>query len=176
MPRHALRVLPTAVITALLVAAMTAPASAQTTGSESFHGFLLTSGASGERQVLASPIVATGVFTGVGRIVEVHSLPGDPDNVSRDDLVFRNGTFHLVSENGDVSFSLNPVTCKFTVSIEQTSTISGGAGAFAHASGSFTASVHAFGVAARNPDGSCSDEVAPLRELDVVAATGSLTF
>jgi hypothetical protein len=90
--------------------------------------------------VLASPIVASGVFTGVGRIVEVESLPGDPDNVSRDDLVFRRGTFHLVNENGDVSFSLNPATCKFTVTIEQTGTIDGGTGAFSNASGRFTGS------------------------------------
>jgi hypothetical protein len=176
MTRHALRTFLTASITALLVAVLTAPASAQTTGRESFHGFLLTSGASGERVVLASPIVASGVFTGVGRIVEVESLPGDPNNVSRDDLVFRQGTFHLVNENGDVSFSLNPATCKFTVTIEQTGTIDGGTGAFSNASGSFTGSVHAFGLAARNPDGSCNEAVAPLRELDVVAGTGSLTF
>jgi hypothetical protein len=176
MPRHALRVLLTASITASLVAVSTASASAQTTGSETFDGFLLTSGASGERQVLASPIVATGVFTGVGRLVEVQNLPSDPDNVSRDDLVFRRGTFHLVSENGDVSSSLNPETCRFTVTVEQSSRINGGTGAFADASGSFTASVHAFGVTARNADGSCSEEVAPLRELDVVNAAGSLTF
>jgi hypothetical protein len=176
MPRHALRALLTASITASLVAVSTAPASAQTTGSESFHGFLLTSGASGARQVLASPVVATGVFTGVGRIVEVQNLPSDPENVSRDDLVFRKGTFHLVSENRDASFSLNSETCRFTVAVEQSSTINGGTGAYANASGSFTASVHAFGVTARNADGSCSEDVAPLRELDVVTAAGSLTF
>jgi hypothetical protein len=32
------------------------------------------------------------VFRGVGRIVEIPNLPADPDNVSRDDLVFPSGT------------------------------------------------------------------------------------
>jgi hypothetical protein len=113
MSRHTPGYLLTAAVTAMLVAVAAAPASAQTTGNETFSGFLLTSGASGEREVLASPVVASGVFTGLGRIVEVQSLPGDPDNVSRDDLVFGRGTFHLVSVNGDVSFSMDPATCRF---------------------------------------------------------------
>lgn len=184
MPSRTLRALLAASITGLLVATMATPASARTTGHmtghttgrESFHGFLLTSGASGQRQVLASPVVASGVFTGVGRIVEVENQPGDPDNVSRDDLVFRQGAFHLVSENVDVQFSLDPVTCRFAVTLQQVGTVIGGTGAFTRASGTFTGSVRVRGVTARNQDGTCSEDVAPLRELDVIAATGSLTF
>ena len=176
MPSRTPRALLTASITGLLVAVMAAPASAQTTGPESFKGIIVTSGATGERQVLASPIVAKGVFTGAGRVVEVQNLPGDPDNVSRDDLVFRQGAFHLVSENVDVQFSLNPVTCRFAVAIQQVGTITGGTGAFEDASGTFTGSVHATGATARNPDGSCSEDAAALRETDVVAGTGTLTF
>jgi hypothetical protein len=179
MPRHASRALLIAALTGLLVAAGAAPATAgqrQTTGHESFLGFIATSGASGERQVVATGIVAKGVFTGVGHIVEVPNLPDDPDNVSRDDLVFRAGTFHLVTVSNDFSFSIDPASCKFTVAVDQTSSIVGGTGAFANASGVFDASVHAHGLAARNPDGSCSDQVAPLRELDIVSGTGSLTL
>ena len=176
MPSRTLRTLVAAAISGLLVGVVAAPASAQTTGPESFKGIIVTSGATGERQVLASPIVAKGVFTGAGRAVEVQNLPGDPDNVSRDDLVFRQGSFHLVSENVDVQFSLNPVTCRFTVAIQQVGTITGGTGAFEDASGTFTGSVNATGAAARNPDGTCNFDVAPLREQDVLAATGTLTF
>jgi hypothetical protein len=42
---------------------------------ESFRGFLVSSGTSGNREVLASEVRATGVFSGVGRIVERANLP-----------------------------------------------------------------------------------------------------
>lgn len=176
MRSRTLRTLVAASITGLLVGVVAAPASAQTTGPETFNGLLVTSGATGERQVLASPVVAKGVFTGAGRIVEVDNLPGDPDNVSRDDLVFRQGAFHLVSENVGVQFSLNPANCRFTVDVQQVGTVAGGTGVFEGASGTFAASVHATGATARNPDGTCSEDAAPLRETDVVAGTGTLTY
>ena len=182
MPHHARRTFLTAIVAALLLLVVSvAPAAAglrteQTTGPESFRGFILTSGATGQRQVVATGIVAKGVFTGVGRIVEVPNGPGDPDSVSRDDLVFRTGTAHLVTVNESFTFSINPVTCIFKATVEQTSTIAGGTGVFANASGTFDASVHATGLAARAPDGSCSDQVVPLHELDVVMGTGSLTL
>ena len=77
--------------------ALAAPAAAQTTGTETFNGVIVTSGVTGERVVVSSVVVAKGVFNGVGRIVEVLNLPGDPDTVSRDDLVFAEGGMHLVS-------------------------------------------------------------------------------
>jgi hypothetical protein len=48
--------------------------------------------------VASSIIVFRGVFNGVGRIVEVPNRPGDPDTVSRDNLVFPGGTMHLRSK------------------------------------------------------------------------------
>ena len=176
MPSRTLRALLAASITGLLVGVTGAPASAQTTGPETFQGLIVASGATGQRQILAGPIVAKGVFTGAGRVVEVASEPGDPDNLNRDDLVFRQGAMHLLTENGDVQFSLDPVTCRFIVTVQQVGTITGGTDAFTDASGTFTGSVRATGANARNPDGSCSEDVAPLRELDVLAATGTLTF
>jgi len=77
--------------------AVSAPAAAQTSGNETFSGVIVTSGLSGTRVVVSSVVVAKGVFNGVGRVVEVQNLPGDPDNVSRDDLVFADGTLHIVS-------------------------------------------------------------------------------
>jgi hypothetical protein len=182
MPRHAFRTFLIAAVTALLVAAGAAPAAAghsarHTTGHESFFGFILTSGASGERQVVASGIVAKGVFTGIGRIVEVPNAVGEPDNVSHDDLVFRAGTAHLTSTTtAEPTFSLDPVTCRFTVTVQQTGVIEGGTGVFAHAVGHFDGSVRVHGLAARNPDRSCSEQLAPLLELDIVMGTGSLTL
>ena len=87
--------------------AVSAPAAAQTTGSETVNGVIVTSGASGERVVISSVLVAKGVFDGVGRVVEIPNLPGDPDNVSRDDLVFADGSIHIVTTNLDFSGSVN---------------------------------------------------------------------
>jgi hypothetical protein len=102
--------------TALAISAVPAmPAAAATTGSETFSGTIVTSGRSGTRTVISSVIVAKGVFNGVGQIVEIPNLPTDPANVSRDDLVFPEGTMHLVGTSGEVtSFSLNPHSCLFS--------------------------------------------------------------
>jgi len=103
-------------VTAALLAAGTAvavsaaaavPAAAATSGSETLSGTIVTSAVSGTRTVISSVVVAKGVFTGVGRIVEIPSLPTDPPNVSRDDLVFPEGAMHLVSTTVGISFSVN---------------------------------------------------------------------
>ena len=160
-----------------ILLAVSAPATAEATGNENFNGVIVTSGLSGARVVVSSVIVAKGVFNGVGRIVEIQNLPGDPDNASRDDLVFAGGTMHLLSTTVDASFSLNPRSCIFSVTVQQTSEIVGGTGRFAAARGSSSnATVRVLGVAARNPDGSCSQEQAPRHEVDVIASTGTLSF
>jgi hypothetical protein len=153
-----------------------APATAQTTGDETFKGVIVTSGVSGERVVVSSVVVAKGVFSGVGRVVEIPNLPTDPDNVSRDDLVFADGTMHLVSTTLDFSFTLNPRSCLAVATLQQTGTIDGGTGRFAAASGSFTGTVTGPALLARNPDGSCSFEQAPLHEVDRFASSGTLSF
>jgi hypothetical protein len=156
--------------------ATAAPAAAATGGSETFKGTIVTSGVSGTRTVIISVIIAKGAFSGVGRIVEVPNLPGDADGVSRDDLVFARGSMHLVSTNLDFSISVNPRSCVATVTIPQTSEIMGGTGQFAAATGDFTATVTGSAVLARNPDGSCSFERDPLHEVDMITATGKLSF
>src|SRR5437667_11403950 len=95
---------------ALLVAialALAVPAAAQTSGNEMFKGVIVTSGVSGERAVVTSVVVAKGVFSGVGRVVEIPNLPGDPDTVSRDDLVFADGSIQIVSTLVDFPVSEN---------------------------------------------------------------------
>lgn len=174
--RRQLRAMLCASLALGFVLAWSAPATAQTTGSETFKGVIVTSGASGQRVVVTSVVVAKGVFNGVGRVVEIPNLPGDSDNVSRDDLVFGVGTIHIVSTTLDASFSLNPRSCRFNVTVQQTSEVVGGSGLFAAATGSSTATVRAQGLLARNPDRSCSFEQAPLHEVDTLASSGSLSF
>jgi hypothetical protein len=130
----------------------------------------------GDRTVVSSIIVANGVFTGVGRIVEVANRPGDPDNVNRDDLVFGQGRMHIRNTNQAPEFSVDPQTCAFTARLKQTSKIQGGTSKFRHASGTFASGVRAWGALARNPDGSCNEQADPLLEADVVFARGTLSF
>jgi hypothetical protein len=176
MRRQVRGILATVVAVGLMLAALVAPAGARTTGKESFKGVIVASGESGTRTVVSTLFVATGVFNGVGRVVEVQNRPGDPDNVSRDDLVFRQGRIHILSTSGAGSPSLNPQTCVFKGRIEQTVKIQGGTGRFRHASGSFVGAVRAYGVAARAADGSCSQELAPLLEDDVVSGRGHISI
>ncbi len=163
-------------ITLAVATATAAPAAAATSGSETFKGTIVTSGVSGTRTVITSVIIAKGAFSGVGRIVEVENLPSDPDNVSRDDLVFSSGSLHLVSTNQDFNISVNPRSCVATAAIHQTGEIVGGTGQFANATGNVISTVTGPAVLARNPDGTCSFEHVPLHEVDMISATGTLSF
>ena len=158
--------------TALAISAATAlPAAATTSGSETFTGTIVTSGVSGIRTVITSVLIAKGVFSGVGWIVEI------PGQVNQDDLVFPEGTMRIVTTSMDVgSFTLNPDSCVATVTVTSTSQITGGTGQFAGATGSFTGTDTGRGVAARNPDGSCSIAQAPLHEVEMLTSTGTLSF
>jgi hypothetical protein len=167
-------------LAALLVAGaalvVLAPAAAGTSGNETFKGVIVTTGTSGVRTVVTSPVVAKGVFNGIGKIVEVDNLPGDPDDVSRDDFVFRGGVMHLVTTTLDFSISVDPHTCFAKAKLVQTSAVVGGTGRFASASGTFDATVNGRAILARNPDGSCSFDQAALYEVDEVEGTGTLAF
>lgn len=169
-------VLSALVTVGITLAVLSSPALAQTTGSETFHGVLVVSGASGTRELVSSVIVAKGVFNGVGHVVERENLPGDPDNVSRDDLVFADGIIHIVNVNLAASFELNPRSCIAHFTVQQTSTVEGGTGLFAHAAGSSAATVTGLGRARRNADGSCAADQAALFEVDRLTASGTLSF
>lgn len=165
-----------ALVAVAAVLATAAPAGAQTAGRQTFKGVIVASGVSGTREVVTSVVTAGGAFSGIGRIVEIQSLPDDPENVSRDDLVFAGGNMHLVSTTVGGTFSLNPRTCVFIGNLQQTGAIDGGTGRFAAVTGSFTGTVTARGLGRRDPDGSCSQEQAPLHEVDAIAATGTLSY
>jgi len=108
--------------------------------------------------------------------VEVENLPGDPDDVSRDDLVFAAGTLHVLSTLTDFAASVNPNSCRISVAIVQMTEVVGGSGQFAAASGSFDSTLTGKGSLARNPDGSCALDQQPLHEEDKIALVGTLTF
>ena len=95
------------------------PAAAATSGSETVSGIIVSSGVSGTRTVISSVAVAKGVFNGVGRIVEVPSLPTDPPNVARDDLVTPRALCTSSARAEPTSFSLNPHNCMFKVTVPQ---------------------------------------------------------
>jgi hypothetical protein len=177
MRRHLRAALTVLLAVAGLVAVAPASASAQTSGTESFTGFLIVTGVSGERVELASNIRARGVFNGVGKMVEVPTQPGDPENMERDDLVFRQGTLHLFSFVEDFQIvGFNPKSCRLAVDVTQHSQFAGGTGIFAGARGTGSGGVHGSGQAQRNPDGSCSMDLPPGHERDAVFGSGTLTF
>ena len=137
---------------------------------------IVASSTSGAREVVTSAVVAEGAFNGLGRVVEIPSRPDDPENVSRDDLVFAGGAMHLVTTSLDSTFSVDPRTCVGTFTIKQTQTIQGGTGRFARAAGAFSGTLTGRGLASRNRDGSCNAEQGPLAEVDTFKLSGSLTF
>jgi len=161
---------------AMLFALSAGPAAARTTGKESFRGQIIAPAESGTRHVVSSIIVAEGVFTGVGRIVEVANKPGDPPNVTRDDLVYPVGTMHIRSMSRAPRISVNQQFCAVTASIKQTTKVLGGTGKFRHAAGTFTGGVRGWGVAARNADGTCNTQADLLLDADAVSGRGTLSF
>jgi hypothetical protein len=175
MSRNGTAVLGTLLAGVTAALALFVPAALGASGAQNFSGMIVTSGRTGERVVLASPVIARGTFDGVGRIVEVASQPGDPDNVDRDDLVFAAGTLHLLSTTTDASFSVDQHSCRFEAVISQTGEITGGTGRFSGASGSSSATVVARGLLARTPDG-CSFDQAPLSEVDTISSSGTLSL
>jgi len=145
-------------------------------GPESATGLIVVSTATGSRQVLYSVIHMRGVFDGNGRVVEVESVPGDPDNVNRDDFVFRQGTISVKSTTLALSIDVDPQTCAVTADLTQDTTITGGTGLFTHAMGEFDATVHGRGVLPRASDGTCDTNAGPLREKDFVHAYGHMSL
>ena len=176
MRRQIIGVLGAVLAVWLTLAASLAPAAARATGKESLRGVIVVSGESGSRNVVSTLIVARGIFAGAGRIVEVASRPGDPSNVNRDDLVFPGGKMHLVSTIKSFTASVNPNTCVVRVRGRGTGEIQGVTGKFRHATGTFAGPVGGRGVAARNPDGTCSHQGSLLLEVDIISEQGSLSL
>src|SRR4051794_20540631 len=153
-----------------------ASAARAASGPQTFRGTVVTDAAGGERHIVKSIVVAHGAFSGVGTIVEVANQPGDGEDIFRDDLVFPQGTLHLVTTNLDSAFNFIPQSCRFTVSVQQTGVIAGGTGLFTGASGSGAGGVVARGSAPRAVDGNCDPLAPTLHEVDRISSTGSLSY
>lgn len=153
-----------------------APAAARTKGHESYKGVIIASGQSGTRTVVGTLIAFKGVFRSVGRLVEVASRPSDPASVLRDDLILPGGKMHLVSTVKSFKTSVDPKTCAARIRVRQTGRIRGGTGKFRHAAGRFAGSLDGWGVASRNPDGTCSQQGESILEVAVVSGRGTLSF
>ena len=143
---------------------------------QSFEGTIIASGESGKRTVVNSLIVARGVFTGSGRIVEVDNRPWRSRQRQPGQPRVPAGHHAPARREQDAEDLADPQTCALTIRIQQTGRIQGGTRMFRDASGTFTGSVRVWGVAVRNPDGSCSQEADLLLEGDVVSARGTLSF
>ena len=110
-----------------------------------------------------------------GALPVVYSGGQVPD-IFRDDVVFPQGTLHLVTTNLDFAFNVIPSSCRFTASVQQTTEIAGGTGLFADASGSGAGGVVAHGTATQAADGAC-DLLAPTpHEVDRISSTGTLSY
>jgi len=164
--------------TALAISAAPAmSAAAATSGTETLSGTIVFAAVPGtnSRTVIGSVVRAGGVVRGVGRVVEL--VPPNPAGVSQDDLVFRSGTMNVTSTLGNpLSSSVNPHSCLFTGTSQLTWDVTGGTGQFGDATGSFTGTVSAVALLARNPDGSCSLTQQPRHEVDKFAESGMLSF
>jgi len=163
-------------LAAAMFVGWTVPASAQTEGIANFDGFLVVSAESGTREILKTEITVTGAFEGVGTIVETENQPGDQENEVRDDLVFEQGTMHLLSRNLNISFDVDPQSCVGTFHAEQANTVQGGTGLFANASGTGTGTVTGYGLLPRTPDGSCDEEQETIFEVDLVSGAMALSY
>jgi hypothetical protein len=151
-------------------------ASASRSGPESGTGLIVASATTGTRQVLYSVVHLHGVFDGTGKIVEVPNLPSDPQDVSRDNLVFPQGTIRIKSTNLTFSVKVDPATCVGTARITQTSQVTGGTRTFADATGRFHSTIDGKAVLPRASGGTCNQNAAPLVEVDLIHASGRLSF
>lgn len=166
-----------AVAVLAVLAVSDASAVARVTGRETARGQIIAVARHGQRTVVSSIIVLRGVFNGVGKIVEVPNRPGDPDNASRDNLVFAVGTLRIISFNqGQPQVSLNPHTCVVSVRINQTTKVTGGTRRFRHASGAFKSLVRAYAALARNPNGSCNEQADASLDGDAISGHGTISL
>lgn len=162
---------------AVVIVVSVAPAGARVSRGESARGQIIAVSGNGHRTVVSSIIVLSGVFNGVGKIVEVPNRPGDPDNASRDNLVFPVGTLRIINLNrGQPQMSLNRKTCVGSVRIRQTTKVTGGTGRFSHASGTFKGLVRAYTALARNRDGSCNEQADAPLDSDVLSGSGTMSL
>ncbi|MGH9224590.1 MAG: hypothetical protein ACRD2W_12625 [Acidimicrobiales bacterium] len=144
----------------LALVGLAAPAGAQT-GNQSFliHG-------EGDDP---ATVVATGPTSGVG-------LDFESEATETAVFEFDGGGFAVDHPSDSDDFDFDPRTCIGTDRFTGTYSLSGGSGAYAGVSGTGTYRGRAIFVAKRLPDGSCSEEEAPVLNFFIVRAHGTTTL
>jgi hypothetical protein len=157
-------------------AAPALPAAAATSGTETFSGTIVFAPVAGTagRTVIGSVVRATGVFKGVGQVVEL--APPNASGVSQEELVFPAGTLQVTSTGGSLEYTLNPHSCLFTGTQQFAWDVTSGTGQFAGATGTFTGTISTEALLARNPDGTCSFTQTPRHEVDKFTESGMLSL
>jgi hypothetical protein len=126
------------------------------------------------------PWTGHGVINTHGNVSDLPSLRTDPANSNRHILVDPTGSFTVLTTGGtNPQFHLNPLTCAIRFSVQGIqATIVRGTGAYAKATGSFTAAVIVNGYVHRLATGKCdtnpNDPTA--FEADSVTAVGHINL
>lgn len=121
-------------------------------------------------------VVARGVITGGGR-EENNRLDvprGAPFQVQ---FSFPRGeVFQTITPVGAPVVDFDPNSCLSHITLQDTTEITGGTGAYADASGTGVATAHLTTIRGRNADGSCLPPTAPpIFEMSRVVATGTIS-
>jgi hypothetical protein len=124
------------------------------------------------------PWTGHGAVNTRGNVTNVASLPTDPAGSSRTTLVDPTGSFTVLTTGGNPGkFHLNPVSCAFRVNVSGINVkIASGTGAYANATGHFTASVHVDGFLAHTATGACDQNNPSAFETDNVVAVGHINL
>lgn len=122
-------------------------------------------------------VVASGVITGAGTEVDNRTQvpPGRPFQAT---YTFSEGKlFATVAAAGRPQIEFNPAGCVTTIDIVDTSTFTGGTGAFQGAIGSSTDTVRVTSVGARDSEGRCLPPGSPpLFEIGIIRTEGTLAL
>jgi hypothetical protein len=133
-----------------------------TRGSEIIRSTQYTVGA-GEG---VGPWTGHGVVNTYGNVTDIQSLPNDPANSNRHILVDPTGSFTVLTTGGTGPAngpSVNPVTCFVHFTIRDIdAVIVSGTGAYANATGHFTATVSISGFLSRTAAGCDTNQNDPL--------------
>jgi hypothetical protein len=130
--------------------------------------------------VAVGPWTGHGVINTHGNVTDIASLRTDPANSNRHLLVDPTGSFTVLTTGGkNPQFHQNSVTCAIKFSIQDIqATIVRGTGAYAKATGNFTANVVVNGYVHRLANGKCdtNPKDPTAFEADSVTAVGHINL
>ena len=121
-------------------------------------------------------VVGRGLIDGAGTEENTkHDVgPGQPFEVT---FTFPQGMLFIHNVPGTPQIDFNPTSCLTRITIHPVTTVTGGTGAFAGASGGGTATTNITTIANRGADGNCLPPSSPLLfELAIARSTMTLTL